>query len=283
MVYLDLGFHYTNYSQDYMGQTFAFTFGRSETFLEKNRFKISGQFLHGFGYTTHPYSQTNNKNNAISTHLGFHINANLTASYAVTTNWQALLGVSFNHLSNGAIKKPNLGYNVLATNVGIAYHVQEKEIKDDHAYYADSRKYYLHIIGSYFNTASSSFSEEKYPSYTFHTQLERNLSIHHSLLLGIDYNHNDKTLYADETIHFNESDNNSHTLGISLSGSWKYSFVDFNLGAGLYVLKPWYYEAHNYFLVQFKFYALKNIYLIGGLRAHNFRAVAFETGLGIKI
>lgn len=283
LVYLDLGFHYTNFPEDYMGQSFAFSFGRSETFWKYKNFELSGQFLHGLGFTTKPYSQDNNKNNAISTYLGFHIHANLTASYKVYKNWHALFGLSFNHLSNGAIRKPNLGYNVLATNIGVSYLIKEKEIKDDYIYYSDSRKYYFHIIGSYFNTASSSFSTEKYPSYTFHTQLERNLTVHHSVLLGIDYNYNDRELYSDEPIPIDEAANNAQTLGISLNGSWKYSFVDFSLGAGVYLLKPWRSQTNSYFLVQFKFYAVKNLYLIGGLRAHKFRAKAFETGLGIKI
>ncbi len=282
-VFLDLGFHYNAYSKDYMGESFAFSFGRSETFFERRNFELSAQFLHGIGYATKPYSQINNKNNAISTHLGFQIHANLTASYKLYRNWYALLGIGFNHLSNGAIKKPNLGYNVISGNFGLAYLVKQKQIDDDYSYYANSRNYYFHIIGSYFTNGSESFSSDKYPSYTFHAQVERNLSVHHSVLLGIDYNYNDKKIYADEPLKVEEGANNAHALGISASGSWKYSFVDFNLGAGVYLLKPWDYEKKTYFLVQFKFYTIQNLYLTAGLRAHGFKAIAFETGLGIKI
>ena len=283
LVYLDLGFHYINYPKDYLGESYALTFGRSGTLLQLNKFEVYGQFLHGLGFCTSPYSATNNKNNALSTYVGFQIHGNLTATYQIHKNWHALFAVAFSHLSNGAIKKPNLGYNVMSTNIGVAYHVKDKTVKEDFEYYKQSQKYYYHVIGSYFQTASDSYSGEKFPSYSTHVQAERNLSVHHSLLLSLDYNNYQRVRYPEREKPLDAGGNDHQYFGVSFGGTWKYSIIDFSLSAGYYFITPWNVDRKIYNLVQFKIYALKNIYVITGLKAHNIKAITFEAGLGVKI
>lgn len=283
LTYLDIGFHYINYPKKYLGENYALTFGRSGRLLQINKFELNGQFMQGIGYSTSPYSTENNKNNATSTRFGFHIHANLFATYPIYKNWHALVSFGFSHLSNGAIEKPNLGYNVMSTNVGVSYFIKDKIINDSFEYYKGSRKYYYHLIGSYFRNGSSSFNHEKFPSYNFHTQVERNLSTHHSVLLSLDYNNNQKEAYPATEKPIEAGSNDANYLGISLGGSWKYSIIDFNIGAGYYLISPWHTSRSNYYLVHFKIYAIKNMYLIAGLRSHGFKAIAFETGIGIKL
>ena len=283
LVYLDLGFHYINYPKDYLGESYALSFGRSGTVFQKNRFEVYGQFLHGLGYCTNPYSPTNNKNNALSTSVGFHIHANLSATYQVYKNWYALASVAFTHLSNGAIKKPNLGYNVMSTNIGVAYRVKDKTINETYEYYKQSKKYYFHVSGSYFQTASDSFSGEKFPSYSGHVQVERNLSLHHSLLLSIDYNNYQRIGYPEMEKPEDAGSNDHNFFGLSFGGTWKYSIIDFSATAGYYIITPWHVDRKLYNLVHFKIYALKNAYLLTGLKAHGFKAVTFEAGLGFRI
>lgn len=283
LVYLDVGFHYIDYPMNYLGQSFALTFGRSGTIVKANKFELYGQFMHGLGFCTNPYSQVNNRNNALSTHIGFHIHANLTATYPIYKNWHALVAVGFSHLSNGAIKKPNLGYNVMSTNIGVAYKIKDKTINESFDYYKDSRKYYYHLIGAYFETASDSYSGEKFPSYSFHAQIERNLSVHHALLLSFDYNNNQVEKYPEEELPQDAGDNDHNYFGISAGGNWKYSIIDLNITTGYYLITPWNVDRNFYNMVHFKIYALKNKYLLAGLKAHGFKAITFEAGIGFKI
>ena len=283
LVYLDLGFHYINYPKDYLGESYALSFGRSGTVFQKNRFEMYGQFLHGLGYCTNPYSPTNNKNNALSTSVGFHIHANLSATYQIHKNWYALASVAFTHLSNGAIKKPNLGYNVMSTNIGVAYRVKEKTIAETYEYYKQSKKFYYHLSGSFFQTASDSFSGEKFPSYNAHAQLERNLSKHHSLLLSVDYNNYQREEYPEIKKPDDTGSNDYNYFGVSFGASWKYSIIDFSATAGYYMVTPWYTDRKLYNLVHFKIYAVKNVYMLTGLKAHGFKAITFEAGLGFRI
>lgn len=283
LVYLDVGVHYINYPMDFLGESFALTFGRSGEIWHHNKFQLRGQFMYGIGFCTNPFTLNNNRNNAISTHIGFHLHANLTGTYPIYNNWYALFALGYSHLSNAAIQKPNQGYNVLSTNLGVAYHIKDKTINETFDYYKHSRKYYYHIIGTYFPTASRSYSGEKFTSFSFHTQIERNLSLQHSLLLSLDYFNNKEERYPPLEKPKNAGNNENNYVGISIGGNWKYSIVDFNLTTGYYLIYPWDVGRKHYSLVHFKVYVLKNKYLLVGLRSHGFSAVNFEVGIGFKI
>lgn len=283
LVYLDVGVHYIHYPMDFLGQSIAVTIGRSGRIAQLSKFQLFGQFMTGLGYASNPFSQENNKNNAMSTHVGFHINANLTGIYPIYKNWHASLGVVYSHLSNAATHKPNSGYNVMSVNVGAAYHFKDKTINDSFDYYDTTRKFYYHLIGTYFPVPSGSYSNEKYPCYNFHAQLERNLSIHHALLLSLDYSNNQRELYPFREKPEDAGSNNSNYFGASIGANWKYSFVDFSVTNGFYFLKPWNVDNINYTVVHFKFYAFKNKYFILGLKAEGVTAINFEAGIGFKL
>jgi len=281
--FIDIGFHFIDYPLDYEGKSFALTFGRSGKLLGINKFSLVGQFTHGLGYSTRPYSKENNKNNAISTHIGFQIHANLTGSYPIYNNWDAIVSLGYSHLSNGSMRLPNLGYNVLSTNIGIAYHIKDKPLAQSFDHDIDSHKYYYHLTGAYFHTASDSYSEEKYPAYSFHTQIERNISLHHSLLLGLDYNYTKIANYPEEEKTEDSGNNEANYLGLSLGASWKYSIIDFTVSKGIYLVKPWNEDRLTYNQIHFKIYVLQNKYIIAGLKAHGVCAKIFETGIGIRL
>lgn len=283
LVYLDVGVHYLNYPMDFLGQSIAVTIGRSGRVAQVGKFQLLGQFMTGLGYCSNPFTQENNKNNAMSTHVGFHINGSLSGVYPIYRNWNALLGVAYTHLSNAATQKPNSGYNVMSVNAGVSYHLKDKVINDSFDYYNSTRKYYYHMLGTYFPVSSGSYSGEKFPCYNFHAQLERNLSIHHSLLLSFDYSNNHKEKYPYREKPEDASSNNYNYFGASIGGNWKYSFFDINVTNGFYFVKPWHVNNINYTVVHFKLYALKNKYFALGLKAEGVTAINFEAGIGIKL
>lgn len=283
LVYLDMGLHYIKYPMDFLGESVAVSMGRSGKLWQWGKFQLLGQFMSGIGYCSKPFSQENNKNNAMSTHFGFHINGNLSGIYPIYESWYASLGVAYSHLSNAARRKPNSGYNVMSLNLGVAYHFKDKTINDSFDYYESTRKFYYHLIGTYFPVPSGAYNDDKYPCYNFHAQLERNLSVHHSLLLSFDYSNNQKELYPYREKPEEARNNDHNYFGASIGANWKYSFVDFNVTNGFYFLKPWYVNNINYTVVHFKFYALKNKYIVFGLKAEGVTAINFEAGLGFKL
>lgn len=79
----------------------------------------------GIGYVERPYDRiTNNKQIAIGTRINTAIQIMLEGRYRVRrTVFSA--GVSIDHWSNGSIKLPNLGLNLLSLNTGVAFALGE--------------------------------------------------------------------------------------------------------------------------------------------------------------
>lgn len=283
LAYLDFGIHFTDYPMDFLGQSIAVTIGRSGRVVQLGKFQLFGQLLQGIGYTSEPFSQRNNKNNAMSTSFGFYVNGNITGVYPIYKNWNALVGFAFSHLSNAARQKPNSGYNVMAVNAGVSYHFKDKIMDDSFDYYTNTRKYYYHLIGTYFPVPSGSYSNETFPCYNFHAQAERNLSLHHSLLLSLDYSNNHKEPYPYKEKEETDGNNNYNYFGASIGANWKYSFIDLCVTNGFYLIKPWHENNINYTIANFKFYVIKNKYFIIGLKAEGITAINLEAGVGFRL
>lgn len=281
--FLDLGLHYVKYPHNYLGESYAVTFGKSGRILKYGKLQLFGQYTQGIGYGTKPFSIDNNKNMGYSTGIGFVAHADINATYPIYKNWEIMAGVGFNHLSNGGMKRPNLGINVFSTNIGVVYQAKSKtiEIPEDIEY--STRKYFYHLIGTYFRTSNLSFDGITYPAFNFHAQVERNISLHHSLLLSADYSRDMKEQYPDQKDPKDTNSNEYDFFGISAGGNWKYSLVDMDLTVGAYILKPWHQNSRQYSLIHFKVYAIKHTYLLVGLKAHGFQADVFEVGIGIKL
>jgi len=121
---------YTNFSGNTLlksafgGQAFIDFCKRS---YNKNsfHFRLAG----GLGYVQQPFNRENNfKNIAIGSHLNGLIQLGYYFDKNISRKIGASVGASITHLSNGAIKVPNLGLNILTA--GIIFHCSNKNFDD---------------------------------------------------------------------------------------------------------------------------------------------------------
>jgi hypothetical protein len=85
-------------------------------------FSISLRVASGISYITKIYdSFTNPKNIAISSHLNYYASFNFNINYRLSKSLTTNFGINTSHFSNGAIKKPNYGLNIITTSLGINY------------------------------------------------------------------------------------------------------------------------------------------------------------------
>lgn len=94
--------------------------------LRKPRFRINYSFAFGAAFMSEHFSIDDNYINiAIGSGTNVYVNLGLETQWALRDNLVFLLGADLSHYSNGAIKKPNLGFNVPSINVGIKYAVNQ--------------------------------------------------------------------------------------------------------------------------------------------------------------
>ncbi len=79
----------------------------------------------GFSGIWDGYSSENHYNIAVSTPIEAYIHARLNLLYNINTNWHLGISGAFIHFSNGCIKRPNKGINILTPSVNIAYNPKQ--------------------------------------------------------------------------------------------------------------------------------------------------------------
>lgn len=124
-----LTFIYLDYKNERLGKSFGliphFSFYLNKNKLSKNQFKYKIGL--GLGYNTNKYDkETNNKNNALSTDINFGILFQAEYQRELTERLYLNAFLAFTHFSNGAIKKPNSGINVVSSNLGLSYLINYK-------------------------------------------------------------------------------------------------------------------------------------------------------------
>lgn len=76
----------------------------------------------GVAYVTKVYDEINNpENKFFSTHIGFILLLDLNLRYKLSNNIDMIAFGSYNHISNGGIKQPNLGMNYPTVGIGFDY------------------------------------------------------------------------------------------------------------------------------------------------------------------
>jgi hypothetical protein len=77
----------------------------------------------GLGYTNKPFDyQTHPYNHIFGSHFNAYIGLGLNSSFRITKDWSLSASASLNHMSNGAIRKPNNGINTFTLSMGAKYH-----------------------------------------------------------------------------------------------------------------------------------------------------------------
>ena len=90
--------------------------------VRHKNFMFNFRFGLGAAYLTKPFNRlTNYKNLAIGSRINASANLMFQAHYKLNGRLTISLGFGLQHFSNGSLKLPNYGLNILAVNTGIAY------------------------------------------------------------------------------------------------------------------------------------------------------------------
>ncbi len=94
----------------------------------KNKSSIGFELGTGLAYVSKPFDLINNyKNVAIGSKLNIFLRGYFTYCYKINSHIRISLGAGITHISNGALKVPNLGLNVLSTKIQLSYYLQKAQ------------------------------------------------------------------------------------------------------------------------------------------------------------
>lgn len=77
----------------------------------------------GIAHLTKTFNIENNYTNiAIGSHLNIYFDTTIKTHIPINQHWQLLYSLQFTHFSNGKVKSPNKGLNLITNNLGVSYH-----------------------------------------------------------------------------------------------------------------------------------------------------------------
>lgn len=127
-----VGFYTSTFRNDILGKPYAL-FGFVQTqFANYNNNKLTLAYRIGLGLSGNfkPYNtSTNPFNLAIGSKNNVFIDFGLKGQYSINDKLNAGIGLSFHHFSNGALRLPNKGVNILPITLSLTYQPNGRKVE----------------------------------------------------------------------------------------------------------------------------------------------------------
>ena len=245
----------------------------------------------GLGYLTKHFDRLENYKNIA---IGSSINAAVSMAFQVRTRIMNRLflsgSISLNHFSNGSMKTPNYGINILAVNAGAIYmiskenpYTKSKLMPELYPYEFDGRKFFQIQIGAgvgYKNMAAELGG--KYGVFAMYTNILKQVSFKSRLGVGFDvsYDGTDVVLIEQGTGKELESIIPAVKTGGTFAWELMISKVSLVFNLGGYFSGKYKREGGIYEKLAIWYYFNSNVYSSLTLKAHYARADYITFGIG---
>ncbi len=264
--------------------------------IKRNRWQWDVRVGMGIGYFSTPFDIHKNaedRNVAIGSHF---VNVSPFSSnllYRFNKNWNLLAGFQFGHLSNGAIKAPNLGINLYGGHIGVRYWPSNAEPQKTYRELPHlSNRWLFQLRGSIGLSDALIAGGPMYRNYFLSAFVSKRYISKNKALLGIDaiyYPAVWAKVRAQEEYKGKEWQQ-AYNLAVFAGNEFLIGRLGVVIGVGVYFKNyykqiPFLYEkiGGNFYIIQNEKGILKELYASVLLKAHLGRAEMFEMGLGIGL
>lgn len=259
-------------NKNLIGNIFS-TYGSLTLPLQKKKNPLSFKIGLGLGWIEKVYDVNSNYQNlAVGSHLNANAQIKFEKTHVLNKKQNLKYAILLNHLSNGDLKNPNLGFNICQFQTSYSFGLKPHKIDTTLRHYVKKKKYYFSIFNS------SGFKESKINSerlnYINETslQFEKNYGLKSSLITGFDFLYN-STLEHEKKIEFGLIIGYVLNVGKLRLGA--------QIGSHLYNKSENYRRIYNKIMAQ---YQLTNYLSIRtNLRSHIFNADFMSIGIGYTI
>lgn len=107
-------------NKQYLGYAYSGIYHIDLPIVQNEKTVFSGRLGAGLAYLNKRFDvHKNPKNDAIATHINSTISGNLTVHHQLSESWFLEGGIAFTHFSNGLFRSPNLGLNLVTSQLAI--------------------------------------------------------------------------------------------------------------------------------------------------------------------
>jgi len=284
---LGIGIYHANLGNpQYLGSSdAAFGFIRIPFYPLKKRFNIAYSIGSGIAFLSNHFNKVNNIYNiAIGSQANVYIDFGLSAELNFTKKIILASGFQFTHYSNGAWRKPNLGFNIPSATLGLKYTFNKMD---------ESVKLNIEELKTVFkrkNEFGVTFSEgvrenpppdgKKFYASAICIKAERIVTFRRKFGTGLDifYDPSLKPRIISDSIEFKTIYN--FRSGLHLSHDLVFNKVSITMQTGVYFFTKAKDDGLIYSRVGLRAKVYKNLTASLTLKTHFFKADVIEWGVG---
>ncbi len=248
----------------------------------------------GIGYVTRHYSRApdwDTLNNAIGSALNNFTLFTTDVRYRINSRWSLQAGLNFSHMSNAAIRQPNLGVNMYGAHIGVRYWpggdrpalIERERPRLRNRVLAQAR------LGIAFNESGTA-DGPLYPTYLASAYASRRYKSRNKVFAGLDYSYH-TNIYAflrNNEINPGEERAQSWKSAVFLGHEWLFGRMGLTVQMGYYLHQAYlhtdpYYQklGYNFYLLRSERGPLKELCLSAQLKTHKAIAELAEFGVGV--
>lgn len=280
---LGLGYYHANLGNaDVLGQVNAL-YGHAFFYIWRFKtFALCYDFALGMSYLNKIFDRyTNLYNTSISTHWNAFVHLKTGWSWTIAQGLIWSGGIDFTHYSNGLVKSPNLGLNVISLYSGLGYRIGPKSqpVRPIHQENT-SRQTVYSVIASAGSKQENPPGGRQYFISSLSVNVERRLSLKHQAGVGLDLFYDgalERRFLADSA---NYQCQDSFYAGIHIGYTRWWGNMAVVAQPGFYIWDNLLHEKYVYFRWGFRYQIRPHILANITLKTYYAKAHFIEWGLG---
>ena len=283
---LGYGFNYNTLgNNEIFGKSYSiYSFFEGPCWNYKNKFMLNYRLSYGISYISKTFDIYDNYNNiAIGSKLNIHFNLMLNSAISLTEQLKFISGVGFTHFSNGKVKSPNKGLNVVSGSAGLRYFIHPIKFVDntDNPIPDVKDQNSFSVLWSHGIKDFNRFKKTKYYTSSLTFNFEHKYKHWGRYGIGTDlfYDYSLVNLTKKET-HTDYLDPKLFRIGIHGSHDFIVNNVALTLQFGYYLYNQIFYITDFYSKVGIKYNFSENWLTKIALKSHHANAEFIEFGIG---
>ena len=279
-----LSFNYFNYEEpEILGNSYNLI-AFAEPFLNFNR-DFYYTFRAGIGatYLNQVYDEeTNPQNLFYSSPLSFILTVSFDLNYKITSLWHTNFSATYNHISNGGIKKPNKGMNFPTLSLGVDYVLNPEEFPQREK--VKNKTGDIKFYTRFFTTRPDVPPTDNLPPgrewlFGLAAGAQTTFASFHGINLGIEVIQDNSLKEKGVRQNINKD---HHMIAALVGHHLLFGKFDFNQQLGFYIYKPFPFTEHKIYQRYELAYFLTDKLIIGtSLKAHAEVAENFDIRIGL--
>jgi hypothetical protein len=187
-----------NYNDSVLGATYVLAPTIQFTLWQQARWNIHLRTAAGPAIATQ-YWQRKTLSDTFANYLGSRLNMygllQFGAEYRASKNVSFIGGIALNHVSNGAMLKPNLGINLIGANIAMRYHINPVEQETYTTFETDAPENYFGVDIKLAASANEYGNGNGPMLPVYYSGIFANYTLRgkHKFILGLDFDYNKKT------------------------------------------------------------------------------------------